>query len=193
MKSRKPLKVGFDLDGVILYNPTRAARPIIANFKKIFIKKKINTFYYPKSELEKKFWHVLHKSSNFIAPGYDQIKLMSQDKQIQAYLITARYDHLRQDFENWCQKLESKSVFNKTIYNAGNEQPYIYKRKMIQKHKLDIFVEDNWDIVNYLHKHVSQTKVYWITNFLDRHIQYPHKFNNLKEAIYQIQSELAQQ
>ncbi len=80
-RSKKILKVGFDLDGVLLYNPLRVARPIIAFVKFIlFNHKRPLTFYYPKTKLEKWLWWFFHKSSLFIAPGFDEIKKLAKQK-----------------------------------------------------------------------------------------------------------------
>ena len=72
----KKIRVGFDMDGVLLYNPFRIGRPIIAFIKKYFLKRKTTKFYLPRPGLESFIWTVMHKSSYFIAPGLDDIKEM---------------------------------------------------------------------------------------------------------------------
>jgi hypothetical protein len=63
---------------------------------------------------------------------------------------------------------------------------------MIKKLNLDIFVEDNWDIVNYFKSQMSnlkskkKVKIFWIYNLLDRKIKYRYKFSSLKEVIKKI-------
>ena len=68
------LKVGFDLDGVLLYNPARIARPIIVFLKKIFLKKEVNKFHYPKTRIQKLIWLIFHKVVFGPAFGYDELK-----------------------------------------------------------------------------------------------------------------------
>ena len=55
---------------------------------------------------------------------------------------------------------------------------------MIKKLGLDVYVEDNWDIVRYLNLKVKsqKSKVYWIYNILDRKIKYQYKFSSLKKV-----------
>ncbi|MCS6956674.1 MAG: hypothetical protein NZM02_02405, partial [Patescibacteria group bacterium] len=62
-KNKKVLRVGFDMDGVLLYNPARIFRPIIFFLKKFLLKRDVNKFYYPKTKLEKLIWLFLHKTS----------------------------------------------------------------------------------------------------------------------------------
>ncbi|KXK10326.1 MAG: hypothetical protein UZ22_OP11002000840 [Microgenomates bacterium OLB23] len=55
----KKLKVGFDLDGVVLYNPARIVRAPVVRFKHIFLPKKEKVFYVPSTPPEKNFlWHI---------------------------------------------------------------------------------------------------------------------------------------
>ncbi|NCO88386.1 hypothetical protein GW881_00520, partial [Candidatus Roizmanbacteria bacterium] len=78
-------------------------------------------------------------------------------------------------------------------HNSKNEQPHIFKEKMIKKLNLDIYVEDNWDIVNYLEKKNfedgnKQRKIVWIYNFFDRQIKYKDRFPILRSAIKMIRT-----
>jgi len=54
---------------------------------------------------------------------------------------------------------------------------------MINKLDLDIFVEDNWDIVKHLKMKNEKLKIYWIYNIFDRSINYKYKFSSLKNVI----------
>lgn len=179
---KQPLRVGFDLDGVLLYNPARIYRPVIVFFKKIFLKKEINQFHLPKTGWQKLIWLILHKSSFFPASGLNELKKLIKENKIEAYIISARYEFLKKDFENWLKKIDSSKYFKGAFFNNDNHQPYLFKEKMIKKLNLDIFVEDNWDIVKYLSSKVS-TKIYWIYNLFDRNIPYKYKFSGLKKVL----------
>jgi len=188
----KVLKIGFDLDGVLLYNPARVFRPIVYFIKKYILKRKTDQFYYPKNKLEQFIWLFLHKTSLFPAPGIEEIKTLIKQKKIKAYVISARYESLKKDFLFWKKKIDPENIFAGWYYNEKNDQPHFYKEKMIKKLKLDIFVEDNWDIVNYLKSQISnlksgkKIKIFWIHNLLDRRIKYKYKFPVLKKVIQKI-------
>ncbi len=109
MKKAQPLRVGFDLDGVILYNPARIVRPIIAIIKRILLHKKGLKFYYPKSDWEKQIWRVFHWSSFIAAPGLSELIKLAESGEIEAYIITARFDYLKDDFHGWIKKLKGIS------------------------------------------------------------------------------------
>ncbi len=183
---KQPLRVGFDLDGVLLYNPARIFRPIIVFFKRMFIPKEKNIFHLPKNRLQKIIWLFLHKSSFMVASGYEEIKRLTNNRKIKAYIISGRYDSLKEDFFKWLKKIEAEKYFTGFYYNSADEQPHKYKEKMIKKLKLDIFIEDNWDIVKYLNDQSQMTnekcKIFWVFNFFDKRIPYKFKFPNLVEV-----------
>lgn len=182
---KKQLRVGFDLDGVLLYNPLRIARPVVAIVKKLFLKKGGLHFYSPQTHWEKEIWKLFHKSSIFIAPGLDEIKKLILERKINAYIITARYSYLKKDLEKWLKKMKISQSFSGIYYNQKDEQPHLFKEQMIRKLKLDFFVEDNWDIVDYLKSKIKNDKfkIYWIYNMFDRNILYKYKFSSLKNVV----------
>ncbi|MGD9129723.1 MAG: hypothetical protein PVJ09_04520 [Candidatus Woesebacteria bacterium] len=191
MKKKKVLKVGFDLDGVLLYNPARIIRPIISLLKKRkVVKRKGLQFYVPKNKFEEFIWYLFHKSSIFLAPGFKSIKKLSEKGLIEPYIITARFKHLKEDFIKWQKKMGAEKIFKNAFINEADEQPHLFKEKMIKELDLDIFVEDNWDIVNYLNrkfrKSKAKTKIFWINNLFDRKIEHQHKFPSLSQVVKKI-------
>lgn len=185
MKKNRVLRIGFDLDGVLLYNPARIARPVIVFVKKLFLPKEKNKFHLPKTRWQKLFWLFLHKSSFMAAPGIEEIRKLVDEKKIKPYIISARYEFLKTDFENWTRKIDPKKHFEDYFHNDNNQQPHLYKSEMIKKLKLDIFIDDNWDIVDHLSKKTG-SQIFWIYNFLDRKIDYQHKYATLKKALQEI-------
>lgn len=185
----KPLKIGFDLDGVILYNPLRAARPFVAFIKKLFFRKRSKIFLIPQSPTAKLLWRLFHKSSIFIAPGFDEIKKLVQNHQIEAYLVTARYSFLKDDLNAWLKKIGASSYFSGIYYNSQNEQPHLFKERILKDLDLDYFVEDNWNIVQYLYSvFIDTTQVLWVCNMFDKNIPYKLKFANLSQVIQYIKT-----
>ena len=179
---KRPLRIGFDLDGVLLYNPARIARPIVAFIKKHFLKKRTNTFYIPKSPMAKQMWSVFHLSSLFPTSGHKQLKEFIKKHKIQAYIISARYGFLEEDFKKWVKKLDPDHVFIEYYHNTENKQPHVYKKQMIDKLGLDVFVEDNWDIIRLI-KPKTKTKMFWITNILDRNVYHEFKYTGIEQVV----------
>lgn len=189
-KQTPPLRIGFDMDGVLLYNPARIIRPLISSIKRIFLHKKKLKFYYPKTGPEKLFWRFVHKSSIFNASGLSEITRLVEEGKIEAYLITARYNFLGSTVERWVRKNQLEKTFKGVFYNNKDGQPHEFKEDIIKKLNLDIYVEDNYDIVNHLTKTTS-ADILWIYNILDRETIFPKKFPHLKHAIEFIKNKLS--
>lgn len=185
----KTLKVGFDLDGVLLYNPVRIVRPLIALLKekKICIDREELEFYVPQTRREEIIWEIFHLSSLFVAPGYKRIAELKQQNKIEPYLITARFAHLNKDFQRWKKRMQADEVFEKTFLNMQDEQPHKFKQRMLKELDLDVFIEDNWDIVHYLDQQFDQKQILWVSNLLDKNQDYQLKFLNLNSALDQLE------
>jgi len=182
----KILKVGFDMDGVILYNPIRFVRPIaklLKPLKSLIFQQKTESFYFPKSPIEKFLFDLLHKTSFMADPALKDIERLVKERKIEAYIITGRYSFLKKDYDSWLKSINKNKTFKGCYQNIGDSQPNEFKQKMIKKLNLDIYVEDNWDIVQKLRIKNSKLRIYWITNILDKNISYKYKFDNLREAL----------
>jgi hypothetical protein len=186
-KKTSPLRIGFDMDGVLLYNPGRIIRPIISSIKKIFLHKKKLVFYYPKTNPEKIFWRFAHKSSIFNAAGLHEITKLVAEGKIEAYLITARYNFLGSSVTKWVKKNNLEKTFKGVYFNSKDEQPHEFKERMIKELNLDMYIEDNFDIVNHISNKTNAT-IIWIYNIFDRHIPFANKHPHLKSAMNAIKN-----
>jgi len=87
----------------------------------------------------------------------------------------------------WVKKNRLEKTFSGIFFNKYDEEPHLFKEKMIRKLQLDIYVEDNLDIVNHLTKTTS-AKILWIFNLFDKAVKFPRKFPHLGRAIEFIKS-----
>lgn len=179
------------MDGVLLYNPARIVRPLISTFKKkkIGLKREELEFYVPRPGFQQFFWEMLHKSSFFLAPGFSQIKQMKEDGLIETYLITGRFGHLKKDYLKWKKRMKADELFLDCYMNDKDEQPHLFKERIVKQLELDVFVEDNWDIVRYLDGCCRDVNLYWITNIIDKKYPFPQKYLSLKKALKDIKLE----
>jgi hypothetical protein len=122
---------------------------------------------------------LVHLTSYKVNRGYEEIKRLSKNRKIKMYIITGRYGFLKDDYERWLKRIQADKVFEACYINEENIQPNDFKEQMIKRLKLDIYVEDNWDIIEKLNHHTG-AEILWITNLVDKRIPYTNKFNDLK-------------
>lgn len=180
----KVVRIGLDFDGVVVYDPVRIIRAPVKWFKKRVLKKSKLSFFVPKNEWQKWLWKVVFSSSILPARGIKLLKQMSENSCIELYLITGRFDFLESHLEKWLVKYGLDKVFESVMVNR-NEQPHLFKERVINELNLDYFVEDNLDVVLYLKKKVK-AKIFWIYNILDRNKNFPNKFPYLEKALEEI-------
>lgn len=185
--SMKKIRVGFDFDGVIMYNPLRVIRPLMSYLKiKKVVKRKELVFFHPKTNWQKVLWLIAHQSSLFPGKGIGLLTELIQEGKIEPVLITGRSSFLFSDMLFKLKVFGLAGLFKQIHVSKNNEQPHLFKEKLLKELRLDYFVEDNWDIVNYLRNSQTRVPVFWIANWADRKIQAAEKHYNLEAALKQI-------
>lgn len=187
---KKKIVVGLDFDGVVVYNPFRLVRSLISFLKHDVLGIKKLKFWYPQKRWQQIFWIIAHESSIFPAKGVDLLEDLIREGKIEAHLITARYSFLDDHLYNWLNRYKLTHLFKTVTLNKHDEQPHLFKKNLIEKLRLDFFIEDNWDIVKYLSRKweagSGKCRIYWIYNILDHFVEYPHKFPYLEKALEEI-------
>lgn len=182
----KKLRIGFDFDGVIAYNPLRIFRGPAMTARNLFRKKEDPIFPVPHSKTFQMLWSLAHETSYFPSQGLTELKKLMKENKIEAYLVTGRYSFLESSLNKWLKKHGLDGLFTGIYLNKKNQQPHKFKEEMIEKLKLEAFVEDNWDIVEYLANRFKKPRpvaIHWIYNILDRNKPYRSKYPHLKEFI----------
>lgn len=179
--------MGLDFDGVVAYNPFRIIRAPIKWFKREVLGINKLSFFVPRNKLERLAWTIVHESSVWPSNGVELLKELVNNENIEAHLVTARFSFLEQNLFEWLKKNKLTKLFKSINLNKKNEQPHIFKERVVSKLHFDYFIEDNLDIVLHLNGK-SKTKIYWIYNVLDRGKNYPFGFPYLKKALEAIRN-----
>ena len=91
--------------------------------------------------------------------------------------------------KKWLTKQCLIDCFDTLYINRDRQQPHEFKKILINKLKLDYFIEDNWDAIQFLNKNCPKTKILWIYNIVDRNINYKYKYPHLESALNYVQKE----
>ncbi len=87
------------------------------------------------------------------------VQTLGKNSKHELFLISGRYSFLG----NLSQKILTKygliSPFKKIYLNSKNEQSHLFKARMIKEEKIQLFVDDDADLINYLHTAVPELQV----------------------------------
>lgn len=178
--AKRKLRVGFDFDGVIAYNPFRIIRHPVSLFKRLVLGQKRTRFFVPKTRAQKWIWAILHESSVLPGFGLSLVRKLIREDHIEAYLVTGRFSYLEPSLLRWLEGKRLTHLFKEIHINKNEEQNHHFKKRVLGQLELDAFIEDNLDVVRYLKG--GKTKIYWIYNLLDILEPYPHKHPSLHSA-----------
>ncbi len=184
--SPRKIIVGFDFDGVIAYNPARLARLPISFVKKYILGIEKVSFFVPQTPLQQSLWALAHETSVFPALGVSFLRRLTKEKKIEAHLVTGRFGFLEDHLLRFLNRWDLQSCFTSITLNKKNEQPHLFKERIVRQKRFAYFVEDNWDIVNHLVVKKVPAKIHWIYNVFDRNRVYKNKYPYVQKSLEQI-------
>src|SRR3989338_6690684 len=120
----KILKVGFDLDGVILYNPLRVIRPLLKAFRSNVVGGSTGSSFIPKTFLDKVINAIYIRSSIIIDPAVKDICQLVDEGKIEGYIVSARASFLKNGFSKWIEKINKEGHFKQCYHNETDMDPY---------------------------------------------------------------------
>jgi hypothetical protein len=127
------------------------------------------------------FW-LPHQCSFFPGHGMALLKQLVDKGKVEACIVSGRYGYLDAQIPVWLKRRGLDTVFTAVYANENNEQPHVFKERMLKKLQLDYFIEDNFDIVSYVQKRVK-TKICWIYNICDKGQTYQRKFSSIQAIL----------
>lgn len=159
--NKKIVKVGFDLDGVLANKPPLIPKSLL---ERLFKGKEKNGLYYRYPRLKLEIW--LRKFSHFYLfrpPIRSNINFAKKLKKrgYKLYLISSRYSFLEKETKAWLKKRGLSNVFEKIFLNLDDEQPHLFKTKVLKKLNLDYYFEDDKKTVDFL-RLKFKNKIFWV-------------------------------
>lgn len=155
------MNIGFDLDKVFIDFPPLIPAKII---DKLYKKKSNGVLLYRiPSRPEQLFRHLTHHP--LLRPPLKQNLLFLQDLSKQKhnlYLISSRFSFLKKRTNAIVKQYGFDKIFSGLHFNFDNEQPHLFKSDIIKKRKLDMYIDDDLQLITFAAQHNPHTKFYWL-------------------------------
>ena len=171
MKSK--IKIGFDFDGIFVNLP-----PIIPTKFIDVLYKGAYILTLPKKaivkELNYRFPHPLEQKIRILShhPFFrptikDNVKELfkiSENKSYETYLISSRFSFLKNRTDALLIHHKLGKHFKEIYFNYDNLQPHLFKEQTIKKLDINIYVDDDIDLILYLSAKIPKLMLFWIMN-----------------------------
>lgn len=157
------MNFGFDLDRVLVDYPPLVP-PNLINWLYRDHKKDGLHYRYPKNKLEISFRLLTHH--HFFRPQMAKsieflISFHKNHPKDKFFLITGRYAFLEKQTHRILERYDLKKYFHEVHINLSDEEPHIFKEKVIKKYKIDTMVDDNLDLLFHLKKSCPKLSCFW--------------------------------
>ncbi len=187
------MNIGFDLDKVFIDYPPLIPQTTIDWLYKHSIKELIHPgdshlhYNIPKNRyaimIRKLSHHRLLRpkiSRNIAFLEY----LKSNYPQINLYLISSRYSFLENTTIEILRKYEILPYFQKIFLNSKDEQPHIFKQKIINRVKIDLYIDDDLNLLEHLRKNCVKTGLLWYHPDANKsHIDHIKQISSLTQVV----------
>lgn len=158
------MKLGFDLDKVLIHYP-----PILpAWLIDAIYKEKDNG--QPTYRIPGKFSQKIRRIGHIpflrkpIKEHINFLNSLNKIREHELYLISSRFGFLKNPTEALVKKHKLDTTFKQLFFNFENKQPHIFKNEVIQKLKIDRFIDDDLSLVRFLAKENPKKLFFWLNN-----------------------------
>lgn len=163
------MKLGFDLDKIFIDTP-----PIIPDMiiEKLYRKTYSRTLSYriPSSteQIIRRYSHIPF----FRPPIMNNISFAKslKKKKYPLFLLSSRFSFLHDKTAAIVKKYKLDSIFTKMYFNDKNEQPHIFKNKILQKIDIQRYIDDDLLLLQFVAKNHPDKKFYWYNKKINKRI-----------------------
>lgn len=164
------MNVGFDLDKIFI------------NFPPLVPSKIIELLYKGKPHAELKYRmpsrleQIIRIFSHYplfrppIIKNMNYLKNLALANNNKYYLISSRFSFLEKKTTDLIKRYNLDKIFNTMYFNYENKQPHQFKNEIIKKLNLDMYVDDDLQLLEYLVDKNPKTKFFWLNKKISKHL-----------------------
>jgi hypothetical protein len=165
------MNIGFDLDKIFINNPPFIPSRIIEWLYKGKVDHELKYRIPSKAE---QIIRIISHHPIFRFPITENINFIKNtttaDKN-NYYLISSRFGFLKKRTDDFIKKYNLNKIFKAMYFNYENKQPHEFKNKVIKKLNLDMFIDDDIQLIEYLMEKNPKTKFFWLNNKVNKQLK----------------------
>lgn len=157
------MNLGFDLDKVFIdYPPFIPSKIIDRIYKKEFNGKLSYRIPGKPEQIIRLFTHYYF----FRPPIRKNLEFIKRLRKLnhKHILISSRFSFLKKTTERLIKKHRLDKLFNELYFNFDDQQPHIFKNQIIQRLKIDRYVDDDLRLLEYVSERNPKTLFFWLNN-----------------------------
>lgn len=156
------MRIGFDLDGIFVDKPPMVPKIVI----EWLYRGRDHTLAYRIPSRPEQFVRKVSHMKMFRPPIKQNIRFIKQQKLLKhtLFLISGRFGFLQKETEAILRAHVIDGMFSKVMLNIDNEQPHLFKEKILKKLKIDLYVDDDLRLLEYLQQTCPKTKLVWLNS-----------------------------
>lgn len=162
------MNIGFDLDKIFINFPPLVPTRIIDWFYK---GKPDGSLKYRIPGRAEQLLRLLMHYPLLRRPIKENIEFMKKLAAENAhiyYLISSRFGFLKKTTEKLVHKYGLDKMFKSLHFNFSNSQPHIFKNEIIKKLNVDLYVDDDLQLLEYLVNKNPKTNFFWLNNKISK-------------------------
>lgn len=164
------MNIGFDLDKIFIDYPPFVPDWII---DRMYRKRSNGKLVYRiPSTLEQYFRIITHFP--FFRPPITKnisiIKELTKNKSHKYFLISSRFGFLKNTTDKLIKTHGFNEIFDGMYFNYKNEQPHLFKNRILQDRKIDRYVDDDLPLLKFLQSRHPKTFFFWLNKFQTKSI-----------------------
>jgi len=156
------MNIGFDLDGIFVNTPPFVPKIII---DKLYKDQDNGGLHYRiPNIIEQRIRVLSHLPPLRPAIGKNILTLqdLAKSQKHTLFLISSRFGFLKKRTEALVKKHGFDRIFKKLYFNYFNEQPHLFKHRILKEIKIDAFIDDDLSLLKYLARENPKIIFYWL-------------------------------
>lgn len=165
------MNIGFDLDKVFINHPPFVPSWLI---NRLYRGKINDSLSYRIPGAFEQFVRKLSHLPFLRQPIQKNIQIiiaMKKNPNQKFFLISSRYSFLAHETKSLIERTGLKKIFTNMYFNFDNDQPHLFKDKIITKKHIDKYIDDDLPLLKYLAEKHPKTIFFWLNDNIQKRLQ----------------------